>query len=127
MTTATTGRVSMSTVLVTLAATIGVAGCWSERTSGLPIDVSLRAVEVANGLANPLHLTAPAGDARLFVVEQPGRIRIVQGGRLLERAFLDITSKVASGGERGLLGLAFHPSYATNGFFYVYYTNRNGD
>ena len=63
MITASTGRASMSITLVGLAA-IGVAGCWSERSSGLPIDLSLRVVEVANGLANPLYLTAPAGDAR---------------------------------------------------------------
>jgi glucose/arabinose dehydrogenase len=127
MTTASTGRVSMSSVLVALAATIGVAGCWSERTSGLPIDVSLRAVEVANGLTNPLYLTAPVGDARMFVVEQVGRVRIIRNGAVASEPFLDIRSRVSSGGERGLLSIAFHPQYATNGYVYASFTDVAGD
>ncbi len=87
--------------------------------------ISLR--PVAEGLVAPLFLTAPAGDPRLFVVEQPGRIRVIRDGRLLPAPFLDITDKVGYGGERGLLGLAFHPRFATNGRFYVDYTNRHGD
>jgi hypothetical protein len=63
----------------------------------------------------------------LFVVEQPGRIRIVQNGQLLATPFIDLTAKILSGGERGLLSMAFDPAYATNGFFYVNYTDRNGD
>jgi glucose/arabinose dehydrogenase len=80
---------------------------------------------VASGLSSPLYLTAPTGDPRLFIVEQAGRIRIVQAGQLLARPFLDITDRVASGGEEGLLGLAFHPSYANNGYFFVNYTHLN--
>ena len=88
----------------------------------------LEAEIVASGLSNPLHLTAPPGDDRLFVVEQPGRIRIVRDGRLLEEPFLDITGKVESGGERGLLSVAFHPEFAQNGLFYVDYTEAgSGD
>ncbi|HEU0012990.1 MAG TPA: PQQ-dependent sugar dehydrogenase [Longimicrobium sp.] len=87
----------------------------------------IRLQEVASGLASPVHLASPAGDARLFVVEQPGRIRIVQGGSLLPTPFLDITGKVSSGGERGLLSVAFHPRYASNGLFYVNYTDNSGD
>jgi len=83
--------------------------------------------KLAEGLDAPLHLTAPAGDPRLFVVEQPGRIRIIAAGRLLERPFLDITARVRAGGERGLLSLAFHPRYAENGRFFVDYTDRGGD
>ena len=82
---------------------------------------------VATGLDHPVHLAAPPGDARLFVVEQPGRIRIIAGGRLLARPFLDLTDRVRDGGERGLLSVAFHPDYARNGFFYVDYTDRHGD
>ncbi|HEU5261791.1 MAG TPA: PQQ-dependent sugar dehydrogenase [Gemmatimonadales bacterium] len=82
---------------------------------------------VASGLSDPLHLTAPAGDARLFIVEQEGRIRIVRNGLLLATPFLDLTALVGAGGERGLLGLAFHPNYAANGYFYVNYTENNGD
>lgn len=92
-----------------------------------PPNGSLRAREVVRGLASPVFLTAPAGDARLFVVEQEGRVRIVKDGQLLATPFLDITAKVGSGGERGLLSIAFHPRYAENGFFYVNYTNVDGD
>lgn len=87
----------------------------------------LRLVSVAGGLTAPVHLTAPPGDARLFVVEQPGRIRIIENGALRGEPFLDITANVGSGGERGLLGLAFHPDYASNGYFFVDYTDRGGD
>ena len=65
--------------------------------------------------------------ARLFVVEQAGRIRVVRDGNLLGASFLDIASRVSSGGERGLLGLAFHPRYSENGRFFVNYTDRSGD
>lgn len=89
--------------------------------------VTLRLEPVATGLSSPLYLSAPSGDARLFVVEQPGRIRIVKSGQLLATPFLDIRSKVSSGGERGLLSVAFHPGYASNGFFYVNYTDLSGN
>ncbi|HEY0303332.1 MAG TPA: PQQ-dependent sugar dehydrogenase [Longimicrobiales bacterium] len=88
---------------------------------------SLRLQVVATGLSAPVDLQSPAGDARLFVVEQPGRIRIIQNGQLVATPFLDIRSRVGSGGERGLLGLAFHPNFAANRFFYVNYTDLNGD
>jgi glucose/arabinose dehydrogenase len=82
--------------------------------------------EVASGLQAPVYLTAPAGDARLFVVEQPGRIRVIEDGRLLPDPFLDLTDRVEYGGERGLLSVAFHPDYARNGYLYVDYTGGNG-
>src|SRR3989442_344251 len=70
---------------------------------------------VTDGLRNPLYVThAGDGSGRMFVVEQPGRIRIVENGRLLETPFLEISSRVRSGGEQGLLGLAFHPDYRRN-------------
>lgn len=69
-----------------------------------------------------------AGDERLFVVEQAGIIKIMHpNGTVNPLAFLDITDRVSWGGERGLLGLAFHPEYSSNGFFYVYYINASGD
>jgi hypothetical protein len=71
--------------------------------------------------------TPPGETRRLFVVEQAGRIRIVRDGAVVGTPFLDIVSRVGSGGERGLLGLAFHPQYAQNGRFYVNYTDRRGD
>ncbi|HKS06633.1 MAG TPA: PQQ-dependent sugar dehydrogenase [Gemmatimonadaceae bacterium] len=82
---------------------------------------------ISSGLSSPVYLTAPPGDARLFIVEQAGRIRIFKDGALVVTPFLDVTSKVLSGGERGLLSLAFDPQYATNGRFYIYYTDANGD
>jgi glucose/arabinose dehydrogenase len=83
--------------------------------------------QVASGLQRPDDLQI-AGSGRLFVVEKPGRIRIIQDGQLLPQPFLDITDRVGSqGNEQGLLGLAFHPQYAQNGRFFVNYTNTNGD
>ena len=87
----------------------------------------VRLVEVASGLDQPLYVTAPPGDPRVFVVEQPGRVRIIQNGQLVATPFLDVSSIITSGGERGLLSIAFHPHYSANGFFYVDYTDRNGD
>src|SRR4051812_22521628 len=81
---------------------------------------------IATGLDQPVALTH-AGDTRLFITEQTGRIRIYDALGLRTTPFLDIRSIVLSGGERGLLSVAFHPRYRDNGFFYVYYTNRNGD
>src|SRR6185312_8968117 len=89
------------------------------RSSGQGSSIGVE--EVARGLNNPVYLTAPEGDARLFVVEQPGRIRIIDNGRLVEKPFLDITGKVGYGGERGLLSVAFHPLYSSNGFLFVNY------
>ena len=89
--------------------------------------VTLAVEQVASGLDQPVYLTAPAGDPRLFIVEQPGRIRIVENGTLLAKPFLDIADKVRSGGEQGLLSVAFHPEYRANGFLFVNYTDKNGD
>ncbi len=84
---------------------------------------------VASGLAYPVFAGAPEGDDRLFLVEQRGVIRIWEDGSLLAEPFLDIDSLVAGVSqfsERGLLGLAFHPDYASNGLFFVNYTNTSG-
>jgi glucose/arabinose dehydrogenase len=73
-------------------------------------------------------VTAAPGDTdRLFIVERGGLIRIFEGGALHATPFLDVSGLIASGGERGLLGMAFHPDYATNGYFYVDYTDTDGD
>ena len=104
-----------------------IGACSDDRE---PLQVRLPAAltltPVASGLDFPVFLTAPVDDARLFVLEKPGRIRIVENGTLVATPFLDITSQVSSPGERGLLGLAFHPRYATNGFFYINYTDLAG-
>src|SRR3954451_4554490 len=78
--------------------------------------------------ASPTYLTSPPGDKRrLFVVEQAGTIREIRDGRKLAKPFLDIHSQVLSGGERGLLSMAFAPDYAKSGLYYVYYTGHDGD
>ena len=81
---------------------------------------------VASGLSFPLYLTAPAGDARLFIVEKGGAIRIIKDGALLPTPFLNLAGRVSTGGEQGLLGLAFDPAYATSGRFIVHYTDVIG-
>ena len=76
----------------------------------------------------PVYVTSPPGDrSRLFVVEQPGTIRVMRSGRKLSRPFLDIRSDVEAGGEQGLLSMAFAPDYSTSRRFYVYFTGRDGD
>ena len=73
-------------------------------------------------------MTAPRNETNnVYVVEKPGRIRVIVSGQLRARPFLDITRLVLDSGEQGLLGLAFSPNYATNRRFYVDYTDRNGD
>ena len=82
---------------------------------------------VVSGLRAPLDLQSVPGDLeRLYVVEQGGRIRVVRNGQVAG-TFLDVASRISSGGERGLLGLAFHPQFATNRRFFVNYTNPAGD
>jgi len=83
---------------------------------------------VSSQLVSPVFVTSPPGDTgRLFVVQQGGRVRIIRHDTLLATPFLNITGHITAGGERGLLSLAFHPLYATNRWFYVYYTNPVGD
>jgi glucose/arabinose dehydrogenase len=88
----------------------------------------VRLARVASGLAAPTHLaTAPGDPRRLYVVEQAGRIRVLMGRRVLPRPFLDIVPLVRSGGEQGLLSVAFHPDYERNRLFYVNYTDEDGN
>jgi len=90
--------------------------------------LALAAELVVSGTPNPVHLTAPSGDDRLFVVEQGGRIRVVKDGELLQEPFLDVSGQVSTGGnEQGLLSMAFHPEYAASGYFYVNFTDTSGD
>lgn len=92
-----------------------------------PEGTAVRLELFAGGLTHPLYVTAPDSDPRVFIVEQPGRIRIVKNKELLATPFLDITDRVSYGGERGLFSVAFHPQYAKNGVFYVDYTDKKGD
>ncbi|GAB3381990.1 PQQ-dependent sugar dehydrogenase [Massilia agri] len=88
---------------------------------GTAVNITLS--EVVSNLDNPTWLTAPAGDTRLYVLERPGRVRIVENGSLLPIPFLDIGARVFTGGEGGLLSMAFDPQFASNRYFYLYYTD----
>jgi glucose/arabinose dehydrogenase len=110
---------------------IPASACGSDGGTGfgpLTGTVPVALQEVASGLNFPVYLTAPPGDsARLFILEKGGAIRIVKGDTLEPTPFLDLTGKVSTGSEQGLLGLAFDPAYATNGRFVVHYTDTNGN
>jgi glucose/arabinose dehydrogenase len=93
-------------------------------TTGTVQGVSLQ--QVANGLG-PVTSIANAGDARLFLTIQTGRILVLENGSPRSQPFLDIRSRISTDGERGLLSVAFHPRYAENGFFFVDYTNQQGN
>ena len=93
-----------------------------------PTGLSIRLDPVVTNLNSPLGLvSARDGSGRLFVVEQPGRIRIVRDGAVLDQPFLNIIPRVSSGGERGLLGLAFAPGYPADPRIFVDYTDTHGD
>ncbi len=109
--------------------TVGCNGGSSNRVPAPPPPtLQVELVLVASGFTSPLDIQqAGDGSGRLFVVEQGGTIKIIQSGNVLGTPYLDISSSVASGGELGLLGLAFHPNFTSNGCFYVNYTStRNG-
>ena len=91
--------------------------------------VHLALAPVATGLASPVFVTsAHDGSGRLFVLEQAGTVRVIANGQLSTTPYLDLTSRIASGGERGLLGLAFAPGFGANeARFYVHYSNLDGD
>jgi glucose/arabinose dehydrogenase len=113
-------------VALLLSLAIGTAGA-SSAMAITPLRIHLGLARVATGLSQPLLVTdAGDGSGRLFVVEQTGKVRIIKSGELLAAPFLDLTGSVSTGGEQGLLGLAFHPSYRTNGKVYVSYTDRAG-
>ena len=89
--------------------------------------IRLRMTEIARGFISPIGLTSPHdGSNRLFIMEQGGKIKIIADGKTLQRPFLDISGKLdglnIAYSEKGLLGLAFHPDYKTNGHFYIYYS-----
>jgi glucose/arabinose dehydrogenase len=123
------GLPSMVTLSLFLASSASACGSQFESETPRPPTgtVPVKLLEVAAGLAFPLYLTAPPDDPRLFVVGKGGPIRIIKGGTLLPQPFLDLTGKVSTGGEQGLLGLAFDPAYATTGRFIVHYTDVAGD
>jgi len=128
--TLTSLRIPAAAVLVLAGFAIGSGGNSSRSSVSPPppADSDYEAARVLTGLSSPVDLQAPPGDtARIFIVEQTGLVRIARNGALLPRPFLDVSSLLSGGSEQGLLGLAFHPQYATNGRFYIHYTNTAGD
>ena len=89
-----------------------------------PLIIALEPVAV--GLSQPVYVTSPPGDDRLFVVELGGRLRIVRNGRVAQRPFLDISALVSKREAQGSYGLAFHPQFSSNGFLYVSYSDVDG-
>ncbi|HEY2805140.1 MAG TPA: PQQ-dependent sugar dehydrogenase [Gemmatimonadales bacterium] len=90
-------------------------------------DTGLKLTTAFSDLGTPVYLTAPAGDPRIFIVLQDGKVMVARDGHVQPRPWLDITARVKSGGEQGLLSIAFHPGFATNGRFFASYTDRHGD
>jgi glucose/arabinose dehydrogenase len=95
-----------------------------EPTIGPPVTISFETV--VSGLTKPIGVSSAPGDLRLFVIGQTGKVTIVDGGKVTG-TFLDISGRISTGSERGLLGLAFHPNYASNGRFFVRYTDKSGN
>jgi glucose/arabinose dehydrogenase len=112
-----------------LVAALVLAACGSGESGG--------AVESAQGAVrlkkvgsfdSPVYVTSPPKDnRRLFVVEQGGKIIVVKNGKPLGTPFLDVSDKITSGSEQGLLSIAFPPDYAASGLFYIFYTDTDGD
>ncbi len=120
-------------VLTAVVLLLSACGSGSDSNSGnMPSPVSsgtpaLKLETIISGLSSPLYVASPPGDTRLFVVEQGGRIRVAKNGVLVPAPFLNVSQKISTGGERGLLGMAFDPNYASSGYFFVYFTATNGD
>ncbi|MCC6736461.1 MAG: PQQ-dependent sugar dehydrogenase [Bauldia sp.] len=110
-----------SLVLAAVLAAAPLAACAQQPPGQLGVDL------VAEGLESPILVVAPPGDPRLFIVDQAGQVWIVADGAMAPEPFLDIGAEVTFGGEQGLLGLAFHPDYASNGRFFIDHTDRAGN
>ena len=109
---------------LTLLAVLALAGFIHAATAAADV----RAATYAKGFTLPVAFVQdPSNRAVQVVLEQGGRIRLIRNGTVQSTDFLNLTSVVSSGGERGLLGLAFAPDYATSGRFFVNFTNTNGD
>ena len=123
-----TTRIAILRLLLCAVLLAAVAGCSSSTAVSNPQPggpPSLALAAFVSGLSSPIGVETPNdGTGRLFVLEQGGRIHIIQNGALVATPFLDVSSKTGfvSGGELGLLGLAFHPGFSANHRFFVYYT-----
>jgi glucose/arabinose dehydrogenase len=119
---------ALGVLIALVAVALPGAACGQNSSAAQQRQVQLRLRPFASGFDSPVYVTATRSEpGRLYVVEQPGLIRVVQDGKLRTQPFLDIRSRVRSGGEQGLLSMAFHPSYAKNHRFFVYFNDRSGD
>ena len=112
-----------------LAILLVLAGCGSS-SSGSTVEQAEGAVRLQKigSFDAPVYVTSPPKDnSRLFVVEQGGKIVVVKNGKPLGTPFLDVSDKIVSGSEQGLLSIAFPPDYAASGLFYIFYTDTDGD
>jgi glucose/arabinose dehydrogenase len=109
----------------TVGVTDGTTSTATVTYGSAPLQLALQLV--ADNLTNASFVTAPDGDSRLFIVERRGRVKLYKDGALLPTPFLDISARVNSVDERGMLSMTFDPQYATNGYVYVYYVALNGD
>jgi glucose/arabinose dehydrogenase len=93
--------------------------------SAVSVEAQLRSQVYASGFLSPVGFVQDPTDPDVqFVLEQAGRIRVIRQGAVLGTSFLDLTGQISTGGERGLLGLAFAPDYVSSARFFVYYTTR---
>jgi len=114
--------------MLPLLCVLAACNSWIDSNPPPPPPPGTPSLKLIDNFSSPVYLTAPPADSqRLFVVEQGGAIRVLHNDTVRTRPFLDLSGRISSGGERGLLSVAFHPSYATNGQFYVYFTNPAGD
>jgi glucose/arabinose dehydrogenase len=112
-----------------LAAALVLAACGSGESGGA-IESAQGAVRLkkVGSFDSPVYVTSPPKDTRrLFVVEKGGKVIVVKNGKPLRTPFLDVSDKVTTGSEQGLLSIAFAPDYAASGLFYVFYTDNDGD
>ena len=118
----------LGVMLVLVAAAVPGAACGQNGAHTQAGASQLRLRPFASGLDQPVYVTAPRSEpTKLYVVEQPGVIRMLVNGKLQPQPFLDIRSRVTCCGEQGLLSMAFHPNYARNHRFFVYFNDRSGD
>jgi glucose/arabinose dehydrogenase len=102
-------------------------GRWPYRPAAIDPGVRVELVHLTDAVDPTGIAASPDASGRLFVTERAGRVRLLTRGRVVGRPYLDISARVLSGDERGLLSIAFHPRFARNGYFYVVYTNGLGD
>lgn len=114
--------------LLALFLCMAVPFLFASKIAAQPTPVLIFNPVVSSGISSPVDIVnAGDGSNRLFVVGQGGTVRILSGGAFLPGNFLSMPDSISAGGERGLLSIAFHPDFATNRYFFVFYTNTSGD